>query len=186
MRIRRPSSLLLACVAGLTITLVAATPAAAVTLEQKLSVMLAWTQPNATSYNAWNNARLNQAAWAEYGFDWSTDYCSSSPDQPLGFDFRLACYRHDFGYRNYKAVGQFPANKDRIDDAFYYDMRTKCEEYNSFVRPACLSLAWTYYQAVRLFGSVVVSQADLDRAAQLKAEGLRRQQEAAAAGLSIE
>jgi len=181
MRMRRPSSLLLACVAGLTITLVAATPAAAVTLEQKLSVMFSWTQPNATSYNAWNSARQNQAAWAEYGFDWSTDYCSSSPDQPLGFDFRLSCYRHDFGYRNYKAVGQFPANKDRIDDAFYYDMRTKCNTYNSFVRPACLSLAWTYYQAVRTFGSVVVSQADLDRAAQLKAEGLRLQQQAQAA-----
>jgi hypothetical protein len=35
------------------------------------------------------------------------------------------------------------------------------------VRPACIALAWTYYQAVRQFGSVVVTRADLDRAAAL-------------------
>jgi hypothetical protein len=175
MRIRRLSSLLLACVASTAITLAVAHPAAAVTLAQKLSVMSNWSQPTTASYNAWNSARLNQGAWTEYGFDWSTDFCSSSPDQPLGFDFRLPCHRHDFGYRNYKAVGQFPANKDRIDDAFYFDLRAKCQEYNSFVRPACLSLAWSYYQAVRVFGSLVVSQAEFDRAANLKSEGLRQQ-----------
>lgn len=175
MRTRRLTSVLLACVAGVTVWMVAASPAAAVTLAQKLSVMNSWTQPTTASYNAWNSARQNQGAWAEYAFDWSTDFCSSSPDQPLGFDFRLSCHRHDFGYRNYKQVGQFEANKARIDDAFYFDMRAKCATYNSFVRPACYSVAWTYYQAVRAFGNLSVSQADLDRAAQLKAEGLRQQ-----------
>src|SRR5262245_31538097 len=116
MRTRRVFSVLLASVASVMISLAVATPAAAVTLEQKLSVMNSWSQPNATSYNSWNSARQNQGAWAEYGFDWSTDFCSTSPDQPLGFDFRLSCHRHDFGYRNYKAVGQFEANKTRIDD----------------------------------------------------------------------
>ena len=106
------------------------------------------------AYNAWNSARLNQAAWTEYAFDWSTDYCSTSPDQPLGFDFRLPCRRHDFGYRNYRAIGQFPANKSRIDDAFYFDLRAKCATYNVFVRRACYSLAWTYYQAVQAFGGL--------------------------------
>jgi len=181
---RRIASFLLACVAGIALSMVAATPAAAVTLQQKLSVLSEWTQPTAASYNAWNSGRLNQGTWAEYGFDWSTDLCSASPDQPLGFDFRLPCHRHDFGYRNYKAVGQFEANKARIDDAFYYDLRAKCATYSVWVRSACYSLAWTYYQAVRNFGSVVVSAAELDRAAQLKADGLRRQ--AAAAGLSAE
>jgi phospholipase A2-like protein len=56
----------------------------------------------AASYNAWNSARQNQSAWSAYAFDWSTDYCSSSPDQPLGFDFRIPCWHHDFGYRNYR------------------------------------------------------------------------------------
>jgi hypothetical protein len=143
----------------------------AATPTEKLAVLSTWTQPNAGSYNAWNTARQHQGDWAGYGFDWSTDYCSTSPDQPLGFDFRLPCQHHDFGYRNYKAVGQFPANKSRIDDTFYYDLKTKCATYNAFVRPACTSLAWTYYQAVVAFGNVVVRDADLARAADLKERG---------------
>ena len=141
-------------------------PAVAATTD-RMAVLSGWTQTSASSYNAWNSARQNQAAWAAYGFDWSTDYCSSSPDNPLGFDFRLSCYRHDFGYRNYKAAGQFSANKSRLDNAFYEDLKRKCATYNSLVRPACTSLAWTYYQAVRNFGSVVVRDADIDRAAAL-------------------
>jgi hypothetical protein len=141
-------------------------PALAATTD-KLTVLSGWTQTSVTSYNAWNAARQNQGAWSSYGFDWSTDYCSSSPDNPLGFDFKLSCARHDFGYRNYKAVDQFDTNKSRLDSAFYADLKRKCATYNSLVRPACLSLAWTYYQAVRAFGSVVASQADLNRAAAL-------------------
>lgn len=178
---RRLLMLVLAPLAGTAAILLLAAPASAVTAEQKLSVMSTWSQSTTASYNAWNSARLNQGAWADYGFDWSTDYCSDSPDQPLGFDFRLPCYRHDFGYRNYKAMGQFDANKSRIDDYFYFDLKQKCGTYNVFVRPACQSLAWTYYQAVKAFGTVVLSDAALDKAAQLKADGLARQAAAAAA-----
>ncbi|MFY1674999.1 phospholipase [Plantactinospora sp. WMMB334] len=160
----------------------AAPASAAVTPAQKLSVLSSWTQTSASSYNSWNSARTNQGAWAEYAFNWSTDYCSSSPDNPLGFNFELSCYRHDFGYRNYKEMGQFDPNKSRLDSAFYEDLQRSCATYNVFVRPACYSLAWTYYQAVRIFGSVVVAQADLDKAAKLKADGERR---AAAAGVSL-
>jgi len=81
----------------------------------------------------------------------------------------MPCWRHDFGYRNYKAVGQFPDNKARIDDSFSYDLESVCATYSAVVRPACDSLAWTYYEAVHLFGSVVVDQADLANAAALKA-----------------
>ncbi|MFY1704521.1 phospholipase [Micromonospora sp. WMMA1923] len=154
---------------------VASPAAAAVTPQQKLTVLSSWTQTSATSYGNWNSARLNQAAWAGYSFNWTTDYCSSSPDNPLGFKFDLSCYRHDFGYRNYKAVGQFPANKARLDSAFYEDMKRSCGTYNSVVRPACYSLAWTYYEAVRIFGSVAaVQQSDLDRAARMKADAERK------------
>ncbi|MFG2055627.1 phospholipase [Micromonospora sp. NPDC048930] len=154
---------------------VAAPAAAAVSTEQKLSVLYSWTQTSATSYNAWNAGRLNKAAWADYNFDWSTDYCSSSPDNPLGFNFSLSCYRHDFGYRNYKAMGQFSANKSRLDSAFYADLKRVCATYSFVVQPACYSLAWTYYQAVSVFGSVAaVKQADLDRAARIKADAERR------------
>jgi Prokaryotic phospholipase A2 len=172
----RLTTVLLAPLAGLALALVVAVPAAAVTIEQRLSVMSSWSQPSSSSYSAWNSARQDQGSWSDYGFDWSTDYCSTSPDQPLGFDFRLSCYRHDFGYRNYKANGAFDANKSRIDDSFYFDLKSKCATYNSFVRPACYSLAWTYYEAVRTFGNLAaVSQADLDRAAAMKADGLAAQ-----------
>ena len=177
---RRLTRLLLASVAGVLFAVAVATPAAAVTPEEKLNVMWSWSQSSSASYNAWNSARLNQGAWANYAFDWSTDYCSASPDQPLGFDFRMPCWRHDFGYRNYKAMGQFPANKSRIDSYFYFDLKAKCATYNVFVRPACNSLAWSYYQAVSTFGSLRVSQSELERAGQLKSAGLAAQRAAAA------
>jgi hypothetical protein len=167
---RRLAVFLAAPVLGILAAVAAAAPAAAITTAEKLAVMSQFTQTSTSSYNSWNAARQNQAAWAAYQFDWSTDYCSFSPDQPLGFDFRLSCYRHDWGYGNYKAMGQFPANKSRLDDALYQDLRRKCGQYNSIVRPACYSLAWTYYQAVRAFGSLAfVKKADLDRAADMKA-----------------
>jgi hypothetical protein len=167
---RRLTTLLTAALLGLTGVAGFAGPAAAAPAD-KPAVLASFTQTSASSYNAWNAARLNQGSWAAYQFDWSTDYCSSSPDNPLGFAFQLSCYRHDFGYRNYKAIGQFPANKARLDNAFYEDLKRVCATYNSAVRPACLSLAWTYYQAVRLFGAPVVDTADLERAAQLMTAG---------------
>ena len=162
---RRLATLLAAGAFALLAMLGVSSPAFAVTPEQKLSVLAGWTQTSASSYTAWNNARLNKAPWADYAFDWSTDYCSSSPDNPLGFDFTNACWHHDFGYRNYKAIGQFSGNKARVDKTFYADLKRKCATYSSVVRPACVSLAWTYYQAVSVFGSVsAVRQADIDKA----------------------
>lgn len=160
---RRTSTLLLATLSALLIGLGIGTPAQAVTSAEKLAVLSNWTQTSVSSYNAWNSARLNQAAWAAYNFDWSTDYCSSSPDNPLGFNFSLSCYRHDFGYRNYKAMGQFSANKSRLDSAFYEDLKRVCATYSSVVQPACYSLAWTYYQAVKQFGNLNVTEADVQR-----------------------
>jgi hypothetical protein len=142
-----------------------APPAVASAAASKASVLSDWTQTTASSTSAWNSARLNRDPWASYGFDWSTDYCSSSPDNPLGFDFKLACWHHDFGYRNYKAMGTFSANKDRVDDMFYADLKRKCATYSSVVQPACYSIAWTYYEAVSIFGSLeAVNPSDVDRA----------------------
>lgn len=140
---------------------------AAQAAPSKATLLSQWTQTSASSYNAWNSARANQGDYASYRFDWSTDYCSYSPDNPLGFDFRMSCWRHDFGYRNYKAAGSFSANKARLDSAFYNDLLRKCDTYSSGVRPACDALAWTYYQAVKAFGGGSVSQKDIDRAAAL-------------------
>jgi hypothetical protein len=138
---------------------------AAPAADSKATVLARWTQPTATSTNEWNAARNNRGPWASYGFDWSTDYCSSSPDNPLGFTFDISCWHHDFGYRNYKAIGQFPANKDRVDSMFYADLQRVCATYSAVTQPACYALAWTYYQAVHIFGSfAAVQPADIEKA----------------------
>ncbi|MYW06324.1 phospholipase [Streptomyces sp. SID3343] len=118
----------------------------------KPQVLSRWTQTSADSYNAWYSARQNQDPWAAYGFDWSTDYCSGSPDNPFGFPFRNSCARHDFGYRNYKAAGAFPANKARLDSALYEDLKRVCSGYGTVTRATCNGTAWTYYEAVKVLG----------------------------------
>jgi hypothetical protein len=146
-----------------------AAQAAAAVPADKLTVLASWTQTTAASTNTWLSARSNQSAWSAYEFDWTTDYCSDSPDKPLGYDFTLPCAHHDFGYRNYKDVGLFPANKDRLDTMLYDDLQRKCATYSSILQPPCYSLAWTYYQAVHVFGSLTAVQTkDLDRARQMK------------------
>jgi Prokaryotic phospholipase A2 len=137
-----------------------AMPAHAVPAD-KAQVLASFTQTSASSYNSWLNARNNQGAWAAYQFDWSTDYCSDSPDNPFGFPFNLSCARHDFGYRNYKAMGTFSANKSRLDSMLYADLQRVCARYSGATASACNSLAWTYYEAVKNFGSVAK---DLPRA----------------------
>ncbi|MFC7302830.1 phospholipase [Streptomyces monticola] len=137
--------------AALTATVAFTSPAAAAPAD-KPQVLASWTQTSSSSYNTFISARNNQGAWSAYGFDWSTDYCSSSPDNPLGFKFNLSCARHDFGYRNYKAMGTFDANKARLDSAFYEDLKRVCAPLGSVQKAACNSLAWTYYQAVKALG----------------------------------
>ncbi|MDT0387752.1 phospholipase [Streptomyces sp. DSM 41921] len=128
-----------------------AAPAQAVPAD-KPQVLSSFTQTGAASYNAWNAARQNQAAWAAYEFDWSTDHCTQAPNNPFGFPFELSCARHDFGYRNYRAAGTFDANKARVDSAFYEDMKRVCAAYTGEKKTNCNSTAWTYYQAVKIFG----------------------------------
>jgi hypothetical protein len=130
----------------------------------KPAVLASFTQTSLSSYDAFFAARANQGAWAAYAFDWSTDKCSSSPDNPLGFPFANGCIRHDFGYRNYKAIGTFSANKDRLDSMLLADLERVCARYSGLTKTACDSLAHTYYEAVHVFGSTIVTQADLDRA----------------------
>ena len=149
---RRRLSALVVSAASLTLVLgAAAAPASAVPAD-KAKVLSNWTQTDAGSYNAWVVARANQGAWSEYKFNWSTDYCSSSPDNPFGFPFQTSCARHDFGYRNYKEAGTFDANKARIDSAFYADLKRVCAAYSGAKKTACDATAWTYYQAVDKLG----------------------------------
>lgn len=152
MRIRhRIATAVTAIALTLTAAAVSAAPASAQPSD-KPQVLSSWTQTSSSSYSSWLSARNNQGSWASYGFDWSTDYCSSSPDNPFGFPFELSCARHDFGYRNYKAAGSFDANKARLDSAFYEDLKRVCDGYSGASGVACDGLAWTYYQAVRALG----------------------------------
>jgi hypothetical protein len=81
--------------------------------------------------------------------DWTSDGCSASPDNPFGFNFLPACYRHDFGYRNKKKQARFnETTRKTIDDNFYTDLKTICGG-----NTICKGTAWTYYQAVRQFGN---------------------------------
>ncbi|WP_066956191.1 phospholipase [Streptomyces lushanensis] len=148
---RRLALPLASAVLALAASLFTATSATAAPAD-KPQVLSSWTQESAGSYNSFFAARNNQGAWSGYGFDWSTDYCSSSPDNPFGFPFQNACVRHDFGYRNYKAAGTFGANKARIDSAFYADLKRVCAKYSGATKVSCDALAWTYYHAVDIFG----------------------------------
>lgn len=148
---RRLTATLAASAVSMGAVVALAAPATAAPAD-KAQVLSSWTQTSESSYDAWLAAYNNKGAWAEYGFDWSTDYCSSSPDNPLGFPFKLSCARHDFGYRNYKAMGSFDANKARLDDAFYADLKRVCAGYSGASKTACDGTAWTYYQAVKNFG----------------------------------
>ncbi|VUC34033.1 unnamed protein product [Clonostachys rosea] len=83
--------------------------------------------------------------------DWSSDGCTSSPDNPLGFKYEPACNRHDFGYQNFRLQSRFTkANKAKIDSNFLADLQYQCksETFTSL----CNALAQVYYAAVRAFG----------------------------------
>ncbi|KAL8401001.1 hypothetical protein RB594_001136 [Gaeumannomyces avenae] len=85
--------------------------------------------------------------------DWTTDGCSSSPDNPLGFPFLPGCHRHDFGYRNFKIQTRFTeSNRLRLDNKLREDLKYQCQSVSGIVRPLCNSLADVYYAAVRAFG----------------------------------
>jgi hypothetical protein len=112
-----------------------------------------------TNLNSFQTVRA-QHPYADQ-LDWGSDGCSSSPDNPFGFDFVKACYRHDFGYRNFKRQARFTEpNRLSIDNNFKTDLYTICNG-----NWACNRVADVYYAAVRQFGNSSVSTAEaLDKA----------------------
>ncbi|MCG8917300.1 phospholipase [Actinokineospora sp. PR83] len=99
------------------------------------------------SLNTFQTTRANRPYAGQ--MDWSSDGCSNSPDNPFGFNFVKACYRHDYGYRNYKKQGRFTEdNRLRIDNNFKSDLYTICAGNWS-----CNRTADVYYTAVRQFGN---------------------------------
>ncbi|MGB3441318.1 MAG: phospholipase [Actinophytocola sp.] len=106
-----------------------------------------------TSLNGFQTVR-SQQPYADQ-LDWGSDGCSNSPDNPFGFDFIKACYRHDFGYRNYKRQSRFnESTRLTVDNNFKEDLYEICNG-----NWACNRTADVYYTAVRQFGNSSVSTA---------------------------
>ncbi|MFC7306125.1 phospholipase [Streptomyces monticola] len=129
----------------------------AVTRPQKLQRLKELTAKN-TLDGAWAKARkAAQQGNDKYRFTWSTDYCSKSPDKPLGFNFKNVCAHHDFGYRNYKKLNAFSkATRLRVDKTFLDDMQKVCRTergHTAGQRKRCLVVARVYYEAVRKFSN---------------------------------
>ncbi len=112
-----------------------------------------------TSLNGFQTVRAQQPYASQ--LDWSSDGCSNSPDNPLGWNFVKACHRHDFGYRNYKRQARFTeSTRLSIDNNFKDDLYEICNG-----NWACNRTADVYYAAVRQFGNSSVSTAQaVDRA----------------------
>ena len=110
---------------------------------------------HSTSLGGFQNLRAQRP----YGnqLDWSSDGCSNSPDNPFGFNLVRACYRHDFGYRNYKRQARFTeSNRLTIDNRFKSDMYVVCDG-----NWACNRFADVYYAAVRQFGGSSMTTAEI-------------------------
>lgn len=87
--------------------------------------------------------------------DWGDDGCSHSEDHPGGFNFLESCFRHDFGYANYKRQGRFTeANRKRLDDNFLADLNRMCDKRSLLPGLACKATAVVYHTAVRRFGNL--------------------------------
>ncbi|MEK7293057.1 MAG: phospholipase A2, partial [Actinomycetota bacterium] len=87
--------------------------------------------------------------------DWTTDGCSAPivGESGRSFNFRHACMRHDFGYRNYKARDMFTTDaRVRIDTQFRQDLDATCGPKIRTFKIRCIAWAEIFFTAVRLAG----------------------------------
>ncbi|KAF3941020.1 hypothetical protein ABW19_dt0201521 [Dactylella cylindrospora] len=89
---------------------------------------------------------------------------------PFGYDYLNSCFRHDFGYRNFKAQTRFTDdNRERLDDKFLEDMHAQCDNqfgrwYQFISKFWCKKVAGIYFLFVRLCGN---DQCTIDRAKEI-------------------
>lgn len=93
-------------------------------------------------------------------FDWTNDGCSAPLLGNTGraYNFKQACMRHDFGYRNLKLLERRygrgrtfwnATNRRRVDQQFLADMKHHCRSRSFWLQPSCFLSAYLYYTAVR-------------------------------------
>ena len=107
---------------------------------------------------------FSPSIYYQYNYmDWSTDFCSNSPNSDFNFDFTAPCAQHDFGYRNIMRMDSaFPSTdyadegqRGNVDSHFYGEMMRNCGTQGLnryYIPPSCDSIALLYYTAVRNFG----------------------------------
>ena len=87
--------------------------------------------------------------------DWTSDGCSAPivGSQGRSFNFRSACNRHDFGYRNFKNLGLFNTSTlTLIDEQLHRDMNTYCDSQRRTFKVRCIAWSEIFYTMVRAAG----------------------------------
>jgi hypothetical protein len=87
--------------------------------------------------------------------DWTTDGCSAPVvgSEGRSFNFRSACNRHDFGYRNFKHLGLFDTTtRTLIDEQLRRDMNTYCDSQRRTFKVRCVAWSEIFYTMVRAAG----------------------------------
>ena len=87
--------------------------------------------------------------------DWTSDGCSAPivGSQGRSFNFRSACNRHDFGYRNFKNLGLFDTStRTLIDEQLHRDMNTFCDSQRRTFKVRCIAWSEIFYTMVRAAG----------------------------------
>ena len=87
--------------------------------------------------------------------DWTTDGCSAPivGSEGRSFNFRTACDRHDFGYRNFKNLGLFDTStRTLIDEQLHRDMNRSCDSQRRTFKVRCIAWSEVFYTMVRADG----------------------------------
>jgi hypothetical protein len=89
--------------------------------------------------------------------DWTTDGCSAPivGSEGRSFNFRRACVRHDFAYRNYKRLGAFDESaRVLLDERFRMDLLESCAARRRTFKLRCLAWAEVFHSSVRAIGGM--------------------------------
>ncbi|MFG2334687.1 phospholipase A2 [Streptomyces sp. NPDC048604] len=148
------------------------TGAGFMTVPEKLKRVEELLQGGLGEFNRAREAVLEKGEPDIYGFNWGANGCNAIKDRLkyAGIDFRPACVRHDFGYRNYREIlnedgfrggvpGLFDGSpKSAVDKRFREDLNGLCAPDTpqgvapKVDRPGCFAAAHLVYKAVDWWG----------------------------------